>query len=483
MLRFRLFFGKMAATFPVKEYQNLVVMKPKTIEHEPQRNLFRPELIDIVDPKHELVLLADRIDWDACEAYFGKLYKPGPGRPPLPTRMMVGLHLIKHMEKLSDEASVKRWLDSPYVQYFCGEQYFQHEIPMDPTSMTRFRKRIGEQGAEQLLKLSIDAGLKTGTIKPESLKTAVIDTTVMEKAIAHPSDSKLLQKSRERLVALAREKGVKLRQTYEKEFGELSYKASRYAHARQMNRLKRTNRKMATRVGRLIRELLNKVPTEQMAGGFLDTLTRASTAIRQAVDPGMRTADKIFAFHAPEVACIRKGKARKPNEFGCKVSVMTTAKEGFVLCSHAMHGNPYDGHTVNRSLLKMHSVTGTLPRAVLADRGYKGSDRNCLFSHVHITGRKRGLGKAHELQHRRNSIEPIIGHMKNDGLMHRNWLKGEMGDKINAVLCGAGQNLRMVLKKLRELLCACIFWPLSAVISEVIHTIRLLLQRHRMAAA
>ncbi|TGG89361.1 IS5 family transposase, partial [Natronospirillum operosum] len=345
------------------------------------------------------------------------------------------------------------------------------------------RKRIGEEGAEQLLKLSIDAGLKTGTIKPESFKTAVIDTTVMEKAIAHPSDSKLLQKSRERLVALARKQGVKLRQTYAKEFRDLSYKASRYAHARQMNRLKRTNQTMATRVGRLIRELLNKVPVEEVADDFLDILTRSSTAIRQAIDPGMRTAEKLFAFHAPEVECIRKGKARKPNEFGCKVSVMTTAEEGFVLCSHAMHGNPYDGHTVNRSLLKMHSVTGTLPSAVLADRGYRGADRNCLFSQVHITGRKRGKGKAHALQHRRNSIEPIIGHMKNDGLMHRNWLKGEMGDKINAVLCGAGQNLRMVLRKLRELLCAWIIWPLSAVITEIIRPIRLMLERQEMMVA
>lgn len=264
-------------------------MKPRTTEHQSQKNIFRPELVDIVDPQHELVLLADRIDWEACETYFGRLYKPGLGRPPIPTRMMVGLHLIKHIEKLSDEGCVKRWLDSPYVQYFCGEQYSQHEVPMDPTSMTRFRKRIGDDGAEQLLKLSIEAGLKTGTIKPDSMKTVVIDTTVMEKTIAHPSDSKLLQKAREVLVNLSRDKNVTLRQTYEKEFRDLGYRASRYAHARQMNRLKRMNQRMAHRLGRLIRELLRKVPKEQMLDGFLDTLTRANVAIRQAIDPSMPT--------------------------------------------------------------------------------------------------------------------------------------------------------------------------------------------------
>lgn len=182
-------------------------------------------------------------------------------------------------------------------------------------------------------------------------------------------------------------------------------------------------------------------------------------------------------------ASLPYGKARKPNEFGCKVSVMTTADEGFVLCSHAMHGNPYDGHTVNNSLLKMNKVAGEVPRAVLADRGYMGADRSCLFSHVHITGRKRGKGKAHEQQHRRNSIEPIIGHMKNEGWMHRNWLKGEMGDKINAALCGAGQNLRMVLRKLRELLFGRIFGPLAAVITGIIDQIRMLLQRQEMTLA
>lgn len=449
-------------------------MKPKTTEHTPQQDFLQPELSDIIDMRHELVLLGNRIDWASCEARFGELYDDGRGRPGLPIRMMVGLHFIKHLYQLSDEECVRRWLENPYYQYFCGEQYFQHRVPMDPTSMTRFRKRLGEAGAEELLKLTIQAGLDTGTIKPESLKTVVADTTVMEKAIAHPSDARLMEKARQYLVEAARAHGVTLRQTYEKDFLTLGFDARRYAHARQMNRLRAVVKKMSHRVGRLARELMRKIAPEQAQPGLLELLQRTGQALQQCTDPTTPSSAKLYAFHAPEVDCIRKGKARKANEFGSKVSVVTTADEYFVLSCKALHGNPFDGHTLNRSLLNTFSNTGVIPRHALVDRGYKSAERRCEFTEVHISGRKRGLGKAHPCQSRRNGIEAIIGHMKTEGFLGRNALKGEVGDKINAVLCGAGQNLRLILKRLRALLWALIKRASQAV-KAVILAIQLLL--------
>lgn len=425
-------------------------MKPRQPEHTPQKHFLEPELRDIINPRHELVVLSQRIGWATCEAHFGELYHQSNGRPGLPIRLLVGLHFIKHLYKLSDEQCVARWVENPYYQYFCGEQYFQHRLPLDPTSMTRFRKRLGEDGVNELLKLTIQAGLDTGTIQPESLKLVVADTTVMEKAVAYPTDTRLLAKAREYLVAQAKVHGVALRQTYAKEFRTLAFKASGYAHARQMNRLRNVQRKMRHRIGRLMRELMRKIPAEAAQAGLLSVLQRAGQAMRQSMDP--KAKDKLYAFHAPEVACIRKGKARNPNEFGCKVSVVTTANEYFVLACHALPGNPYDGHTLYGSLIKTTANTGVIPRSVLVDRGYKSAERRTDVTHVHITGRKTGRGKAHERQSRRNGIEAIIGHMKNEGHLGRNYLKGELGDRINAVLCGVGQNLRLILQKLRELL-------------------------------
>ncbi|MEX1058566.1 MAG: IS5 family transposase, partial [Natronospirillum sp.] len=366
-------------------------MKPYQPEHSPQKNFLEPELRDIINPRHELVVLSQRIDWTTCEAHFGELYHQSDGRPGLPIRLLVGLHFIKHLYKLSDEQCVARWVENPYYQYFCGEQYFQHRMPLDPTSMTRFRQRLGEAGVNELLKLTIQAGLDTGTIQPESLKLVVADTTVMEKSVAYPTDLRLLLKARQYLVAQAKAHGIQLRQTYAKEFRALAHKASGYAHARQMNRLRNVLRKMSHRIGRLMRELMRKVPADEAQAGLLSVIERAGQAVKQSMDP--KTSDKLYAFHAPEVACIRKGKARNPNEFGCKVSVVTTAEEYFVLACHALPGNPYDGHTLNSSLIKTTANTGVLPGSVLVDRGYKSAERRNDVIAVHITGRKTGKGK------------------------------------------------------------------------------------------
>jgi len=432
-------------------------MKPKSIKHTPQRDAFRPELRDIIDPRHELIQLSNHIDWDACEAEFSQLYAD-LGRPGSSIRLLVGMNLIKHTYALSDEDVVQRWVENPYMQFFCGEQYFQHEPPIDPTTLGRFRRRLGEPGMKQLLSLTVQAGLSTGTIEQDSLKTVAVDTTVLEKAIHHPTDGFLLKRAQEHLVKLAKSYGIKLRQTYEKELKKLALKVGRYAHAKQFRRMRRDLKKMARRVGRLVRDILRNLPPEHSDESVVIKLKQAATVMAQATNPKTKAADKLFSLHAPEVACIAKGKSRKPYEFGCKVSVVSTAKEQFVLCCRAEHGNPYDGHTLEQSLRSAAVISGQQPHHALVDRGYKGAE-NSQISEVHITGRRRGKGRAHQQQNRRNAIEAIIGHMKTDGLMDRNYLKGTKGDRIHAVLCGVGQNLRMILKKLRELLFWLILYP------------------------
>lgn len=427
-------------------------MIPRDKRQAPQRDLLETYLEDILNPRHELMQMGKRIDWAAGEEHFGQLYAVEAGRPGLPIRLHVGLQLLKHMYALSDREILDRWVENPYWQHFCGEVIFQHRFPMDETTMMRFRHRIGEDGARELLKMSIALGQDTGAIAPESLKVAVIDTTVMPKAIAYPSDARLAGRCHRQLVALAKDEGIKFRQTFCKRLPGMIWQVGRYAHARQFKRMHRVLRQMHRNLAKVCDAIVEQCPMEQRSERLNHKLHQALQLLNQYGDRTVKP--RLYSLHEPEVVCIAKGKARTRYEFGSKVSVVTTAKEGFVLDCQALAGNPYDGHTVDTALKRVLLHTSKMPEHLLADRGYRGSE-STLLSQVHITGKRRGRGKAHpDQQHRRNSIEPIIGHLKSDGLMFRNFLRGFRGDKIHAVLCGVGLNLRKVMRKLAELL-----WP------------------------
>ena len=427
-------------------------MIPRDKRQAPQRDLLETYLEGILNTRHELVQLGKRIDWSACEQHFGQLYAVQAGRPGLPIQLHVGLQLLKHMYALSDRDVLDRWVENPYWQHFCGEVIFQHRLPMDETTMMRFRHRIGENGACELLKMSIALGQDTGVIAPESLKVAVIDTTVMPKAIAYPSDARLAGRCHRQLVALAKDEGIKFRQTFCKGLPGMVWQVGRYAHARQFKRMHKVLRQMHRNLGKVCEAIIDQRTIEQRSERLNHKLHQALRLLNQYGDRSVKP--RLYSLHEPEVVCITKGKARTRYEFGSKVSVVTTAKEGFVLDCQALAGNPYDGHTVDTALKRVLLHTSKMPEHLLADRGYRGSESTFL-SKIHITGKRRGRGKAHPAQqHRRNSIEPIIGHLKSDGLMFRNFLRGFSGDKIHAVLCGVGLNLRKVLRKLAELL-----WP------------------------
>jgi len=433
-------------------------MKPKEPAKRPQNDLFRMELDNLIDRRHELVRLSEVIDWDSIAAEFGTLYVDRKGRPGIPTRLMVGLLYLKATFKLSDEDVVRRWVENPYWQFFCGETYFRHELPIHPTSLTRFRKRIGEDGCERLLSQTIDAGLQTKTVEQRDLDKVVVDTTVMEKAIAHPTDSRLYHRSRERLVKLAKRHGVTLRQSYARKSRHTLAKVGRYGHARQYRRLRRETKRLKTWLGRVVRDIERKIadhPDHQVA--FANELQLAHRLLKQQ----RHDKRKLYSLHAPEVECISKGKVRKPYEFGVKVSVATTLRSNFVLASHAVPGNPYDGHTLAKTLLRCFETTGEVVKAAFVDRGYRGC-RSSDYMQLYIAGQRRGMTKTLRRKlKRRNAIEPIIGHMKAEGHLDRNYLQGSLGDAINALMAGAGQNLRMILKKLRLLLAWLLRWGLA----------------------
>jgi transposase, IS5 family len=421
-------------------------------------DLYRSRLDQILDPRHELFRLAGLIDWERFDQEFGRFYRP-LGRPAKPTRLMVGLSYLKHTFNLSDEATVARWRENPYWQWFCGCEYFQHELPCDPSSLTRWRKRLGPEGLEKLLAGTIQAGLDSGAVRPSSLERISVDTTVQPKAITHPTDAKLYLRALLALVRQAKRHGLALRQAHTRLAKRAAVQVGRYAHARQRRRMRRELKRLKTYLGRVYRDVARKVAGDDgLSARFAALLGLTERLLMQE-----RTSkNKLYSLHAPEVVCIAKGKAHRPYEFGSKVAVAVTNREGFVLASKSLEGNPYDGHTLNTTLAQVIALTGIEPDRIYVDSGYRGHDY-ARKERVFIARKRRGLTPTikRELR-RRSAIEPMIGHMKADGRLGRNHLLGSAGDAINALLVAAGHNLRLILNWLR----LCVAWLMAALMSS-----------------
>jgi IS5 family transposase len=173
---------------------------------------------------------------------------------------MVGLVYLQHAYGVSDEAVVEHWVESPYWQTFCGETFFQHRFPCHPTSLVKWRQRLGEAGCEELLAATVQAGLGSRVITSTSLKQVVVDTTVQEKNMAFPTDSRLYNGSRRQLVQLADELGMSLRQTYRKACRELLPRIGRYGHAKQYRRKRWALKTLKGYLGRVYRDVLRPSP-------------------------------------------------------------------------------------------------------------------------------------------------------------------------------------------------------------------------------
>jgi IS5 family transposase len=297
-------------------------MKPRERRETGQSDLFKARLDQIIGMNHPLVRLAQRIDWGFLEQQFGAVYSDGRGSPPLPTRLMAGLHILKYSENLSDERLCELWAENPYYQYFCGEEFFRHRLVFDRSSMTRFRQRMGEERLQTLVQESLSVAVRTEALKPSELTQAVVDTTVQPKNVAHPTDAKLLQRARERLVRLAKKHGVVLRQSYARVGKFALIRQQRYAHAKQFKRANKCLRTLKTYLGRVLRDIRRKIASDEALRAIF--ARPLSLGYRVLTQQKRQEAPKVYALHAPEVECIGKGKAHKPYEFGVKVSVATT---------------------------------------------------------------------------------------------------------------------------------------------------------------
>jgi transposase, IS5 family len=428
-------------------------MYPKS--RPPQCELFGAHLSELLNRAHPLYVLAERIDWSRFEAAIDACYADEIGRPGVNTRLMVGLLYLKHAFDESDESVVARWVENPYWQFFCGLSYMQHELPIDPSSLSKWRKRVGAERLEKLLETTIRTALAMKAAQPSELERLNVDTTVQEKAIAFPTDARLYYKMRLALVRRATALGITLRQNYRFKSKKLLARQGRYAHARQLKRAAKMTRQLKTILGRVLRDIQRKAQTIQ--GQIADEPLGELVALAQRLLAQTRTSKrKLYSVHAPEVECIAKGKAHKRYEFGCKASVVTTSKGNWIVGTQALHGNPYDGHTLSGAIGQVERLTGQTPQDVMVDQGYQGHGYEGSASvHVVRTIPKRATRALRRMLKRRAAIEPTIGHMKSDNRMNRNYLTGPEGDKINALLCAAGYNLR---KLLRWLVFRPIFW-------------------------
>ena len=432
-------------------------MRPKERRDSGQGDLLRSRLDAIIDMDHALVKLAQTIDWPFLEQQFGAVYEDKSGRPPLPTRLMAGLSILKHTYDLSDEVLCERWVENPYYQFFCGEEFFQHRLVFDRSSLTRWRQRMGEERLQALLQESLSVAIKTDALKPKDLNRVIVDTTVQPKNVMFPTDARLLNRARQILVRLAQRHGVRLRQSYARVGKYALIKHQRYAHAKQFKRANRALKKLRTYLGRVIRDVGRKIEGDGwlqhvIFGSILPRAKRVRDQMQRQRGP------KVYSLHAPEVECIGKGKAHRPYEFGVKVSVATTlahAKGGqFVTHVKALPGKPYDGHTLAIVIPEMEALVGNTIERILADKGYRGHNAPPDYKfRVFISGQKRRVTpKIKRELRRRSAVEPVIGHLKAEHRMGRNYLWHRQGDAANAILAAVGYNFRRLVRWLMLLL-------------------------------
>lgn len=445
-------------------------------------DFFRARLDQMIDLRHPLAVLAGRLPWGQIEAALAPAFArqnrrgqvtPGSdlfgttleiagagvsaaGRSRLPIRLMAALLYLKHAFNLSDEELVARWSENVVWQYFSGQDYYTPKLPCDATQIGRFRTAIGEAGVEELLKATIDTAVQTKAVRPAEFERVIVDTTVQEKAIAHPVDSRLLEIARAKIVQAAKRVGIALKQTFVKEGKALRRKAGGYAHAKQFKRLRRTVKRQRTLLGIVLREIKRKLAT--VIGESPSVVTQLNTLLERA--ERIRTQqpkdkNKLYALHAPEVECIGKGKARKPYEFGVKASIAVTHKGGLIVGAWTFPGNPYDGHILSAQLEQTNILledVGRSPKEVVVDLGFRGVDRDNPRVEIIHRGKYKSLTKQQRRWlKRRQAVEPAIGHLKSDHRMDRCWLQGQLGDVLHAVLCAAGYNLRWLLRAMLRL--------------------------------
>jgi len=424
--------------------KNLAEMIGK-IEKNPQLEMFKVPLKHFIKENHELVLLSKKINWEQLESELGIYYCEGNGRPSIPIRTIAGIVLLRRMFDESDESILDRWVENPYWQYFCGELYFQHEPPFDRTELIKFRNRIGEEGSEQLLKMSVQLFPRKEVQENEVL----IDTTVQEKNITFPTDVKLQKKIIEKCRKIADKEGIELRQTYKRELKQLMIDQRFHSHPRRRKKARAAARRIKVIAGRVVRDIDRK-----MNIGQKEKYAPQLAIFNKVLAQEKSSENKIYSIHQPHVKCIAKGKEAKKYEFGNKSSIVKTKRSGIVVGAMAFTENIYDGDTLLPQLEQTERITDHKPKIGIVDRGYRGRK---IINGVKIIIPAKLPASANNYQKQklrkqfraRAGIEPIIGHLKQDHRMSRNYLLDEQGDLVNTLLAAAGFNLRKMLQRLK----------------------------------
>ncbi len=413
-----------------------------------QRKLFRPMLVDIIDPYHELVLLADRIDWDYFEREFSSLYSPA-GQPSVPIRLMVGCLILKHLENLGDESLPKRWVRDPYMQYFCGMRCFEYQFPFNPSDFCHFRKRIGESGIEKIFSHSVHLHGKESS---KGTGWHLSDTTVQENNTTFPTDAKLCKKVIDGCNRMSKTAKVRLRRSYTRESKQLLRETYNSKHPKRAKQAKKARKRLQTIANAQIRDLERK-----MNGWYRLIFQRDLDLYKRAVNQQKNDKDKIYSLHKPFTRCIAKGKVHKPYEFGNKVGIITTSRKGrkIITAVKAFLGNPFDGHTIEPLLGQMENNGLKLPKEIIYDRGGKGR-AEIKGVKILTPGKAKKTDTPYQKQRKRKKfrsragIEPIIGHLKTDHRMAQNYLLDETGIQINALMACAAWNFKKLMEVLKE---------------------------------
>lgn len=412
--------------------------------NQDEGELFRPLLKDFIDMEHQLVLLADKIDWNYFEKEFAPLYSH-TGCPAEPIRFMVGCMMLKHMYNLGDETLAEAWVMNPYLQYFTGAAFFEHKFPCDPSDFVHFRKRIGEQGFQKIFEYSVKM---FGKKAEETL--VVSDTTVQGNNTTFPTDARLYKKVIDGCNKIADTEGIKQRQTYTKTSKELLRTTYNSEHPRRHKKAVAAIRKLHTIAGRQVRELERQLTDEQknMYSEELDIYNKILVQTRHSKD-------KVYSIHKPQTACIAKGKASHMYEFGQKVGMILTAKTQIIVAIKAFEGNPHDSKTIEPLLEQMRSENQKLPDTLAYDRGGRGA-REVMGVTVITPGKPKRSDTAYDRKkkrypfRRRAGIEPVFGHLKADHRMQDNFLSGRESASINAMLAATGWNLKKMMKDLAK---------------------------------
>jgi len=417
-------------------------------EIKSQRELFRPMLEDFIDMHHELVLLGEKIDWSYFENEFAQYYSDR-GAPSVPIRLMVGCLMLKHLYNLGDERIPEHWVRDVYFQHFCGGVYFEHKFPFDPSDFVHFRNRVGEEGIEKIFAYSVKLHGKEVSSRS---KLVLSDTTVQENNTTFSTDAKLCKKVIDKCNKIAEKEGINQRQRYTRESKQLLRDTYNGKHPKRAKQSRKAKKRLKTIANTQLRELKRKMSEEQKR-----LYDNDFELYERAVNQQTNDKDKVYSLHKPFTRCIAKGKPHKQYEFGNKVGLITTGKKGrkIITAIKAFLENPFDGHTIEPLLNQMNNNELNLPQELVYDRGGKGKTE---INGVKIItpSKPKTTDTLYQKQQKRKKfraragIEPIIGHLKTDFRMEQNYLLGEKGVQINALMAATAWNLKKMLQNLKE---------------------------------